>query len=49
MEQGWREFFLRYTSAELETVTKVLGDLLTTEKRGVRLFIPAAARASGSA
>jgi DNA-binding MarR family transcriptional regulator len=49
MERGWRDFFLRYTSAELETVTKVLGDLLKTEKRGVRLVNPAAARASGSA
>ena len=49
MDRGWREFFLRYTAAELETVTKVLGDLLKTEKRGVRLFNPASARASGSA
>lgn len=38
MEDGLREFLLRYTAAELATVTKVLGDLMATEKLGVRLI-----------
>jgi DNA-binding MarR family transcriptional regulator len=37
MEAGVREFLLRYTAAELATVTKILGDLMDTEKVGVRL------------
>ncbi|HEX5145309.1 MAG TPA: MarR family transcriptional regulator [Mycobacterium sp.] len=38
MQAGLREFFLRYTAAELGTVTKVLTDLLATERRGVGMF-----------
>jgi DNA-binding MarR family transcriptional regulator len=38
MDRGLHEFLLRYTGAELATVTKVLGDLLRTERRGVMLF-----------
>jgi DNA-binding MarR family transcriptional regulator len=46
METGLGEFLMRYTAAELAVVTKVLGDLLQTQKRGVRLVSePAAERA----
>ena len=38
MRGGLREFLLRYTGAELETVVKVLDDLLHTDKRGVGVF-----------
>lgn len=37
MDDGLREFLMRYTAAELEVITRILGDLLRTEKRGVRL------------
>jgi DNA-binding MarR family transcriptional regulator len=37
MDAGLREFLLRYTATELATVTKVLGDLMATERAGVRL------------
>lgn len=37
MRDGLREFLLRYTATELQTVTKVLDDLLRVDKRGVRL------------
>jgi DNA-binding MarR family transcriptional regulator len=40
MDAGRRDFLLRYTAAELATLTKVLSDLMATEKRGVRL-VPA--------
>jgi DNA-binding MarR family transcriptional regulator len=36
-DEGLNEFLLRYSAAELATITKVLGDLLATETRGVRL------------
>ena len=39
MEHGLADFFLRYTGAELQTVAKVLGDLLRAERRGVRLVV----------
>lgn len=50
MDDGLREFLMRYTTAELDIVTRILGDLLRTEKRGVRLVSdpggrPAAERA----
>jgi DNA-binding MarR family transcriptional regulator len=49
MAAGLDEFLMRYTAAELATVTKVLGDLLHTEKRGVRLVSDqVAAQASGN-
>lgn len=37
MAGGLADFLSRYSVAELETVTKILGDLLRTTKRGVRL------------
>ncbi len=37
MDAGLAEFLARYSVAELGTLTKVLGDLLATEKRGVRI------------
>jgi hypothetical protein len=37
-DEGLSEFLSRY-SAELATVTKLLSDLLATERRGVRLVI----------
>lgn len=37
MEAGLRDFLLRYTAAELATLTKVLGDLTHTHRSGVRL------------
>jgi DNA-binding MarR family transcriptional regulator len=36
-DAGLNEFLLRYSAAELATVTKVLSDLLATERQGVRL------------
>ncbi len=39
MEQGLADFFLRYTNSELQTVSKVLGDLQRAERRGVRLVV----------
>jgi hypothetical protein len=39
-DAGIREFLARYSAAELATVSKVLGDLLATEVRGVRLVSP---------
>lgn len=38
MRTGLREFFLRYTAAELQTVTTVLTDLLGVERGGVGMF-----------
>jgi DNA-binding MarR family transcriptional regulator len=38
-DEGVSEFLSRYSAAELATVTKVLSDLLATERRGVRLVI----------
>lgn len=38
IEDGLREFLLRYTAAELRTIVKVLNDLANAEKRGVRLL-----------
>jgi DNA-binding MarR family transcriptional regulator len=49
MRQGLREFFLRYTAAELATVTKVLDDVLAADRGGVGLRRVAAAPASGTA
>ena len=37
MNLGMRDFLSRYTHAELATVAKILGDLLLTERVGVRL------------
>ncbi len=37
MDSGWRDFLLRYSSAELQVITKVLGDLAAARKVGVRL------------
>lgn len=37
MNRGIREFLSRYTRTELATVTKILEDLLNTERVGVRL------------
>ena len=37
MNLGMSDFLSRYTRAELATVTKILGDLLVTERVGVRL------------
>lgn len=37
MALGVRDFLTRYTNDELEVLVKVLGDLLTTRKEGVRL------------
>ncbi|WP_026356659.1 MarR family winged helix-turn-helix transcriptional regulator [Mycobacterium sp. 141] len=37
MDSGWRDFLLRYSSAELQVLTKVLGDLAAARKIGVRL------------
>lgn len=37
MNSGWRDFLLRYTSAELQVLTKVLGDLAAARRVGVRL------------
>lgn len=48
MSAGLRDFFLRYTAAELDTVTRVLTDLVRAEKRGVR-WVPAAERSAGTA
>ena len=36
-DAGIHDFLARYTAAELATLTKVLGDLLATERRGLRL------------
>ena len=44
MDSGLREFLLRYSGAELATASKILSDLLRTEKRGVRLVLPDAHR-----
>ncbi len=38
MDRGLRDFLLRYSASELATVTRVLDDLLHTERRGVALF-----------
>jgi DNA-binding MarR family transcriptional regulator len=35
-DEGLNEFLMRYSAAELATITKVLGDLLATERRGFR-------------
>lgn len=40
MDEGVSTFLMRYSAAELAIVTRVLGDLLQTEKRGVRLIPP---------
>jgi DNA-binding MarR family transcriptional regulator len=40
MDHGREAFLMRYSATELATVTKVLTDLLRTEKRGVRLVGP---------
>ncbi|MCV7229741.1 MarR family winged helix-turn-helix transcriptional regulator [Mycolicibacterium komossense] len=37
-DEGLTEFLSRYSAAELATVTKVLTDLLATQRRGVRLI-----------
>jgi len=37
MAAGLQDFLLRYSATELATVTKILTDLMATEKRGVRL------------
>jgi DNA-binding MarR family transcriptional regulator len=37
MNRGMSDFLSRYTHAELATLTKILGDLLATERVGVRL------------
>jgi len=37
MDRGMNDFLSRYTHAELATVAKILGDLLVTERVGVRL------------
>jgi DNA-binding MarR family transcriptional regulator len=37
MDSGWRDFLLRYSNAELQVLTKVLGDLAAARKVGVRL------------
>lgn len=37
MNRGLRDFLVRYTNAELQVLDKVLRDLLTTEKLGVRI------------
>ncbi|OHU94728.1 MarR family transcriptional regulator [Mycobacterium talmoniae] len=37
MNRGMQDFLSRYTRAELATVTKILGDLLRSERVGVRL------------
>jgi DNA-binding MarR family transcriptional regulator len=39
-DAGIHEFLARYSAAELATISKVLGDLLATELRGVRLVSP---------
>jgi DNA-binding MarR family transcriptional regulator len=39
-DEGLHEFLLRYSAAELVTITKVLSDLLATETRGIRLVSP---------
>ncbi len=38
IEDGLRDFLLRYTAAELQTIATVLNDLVNAEKRGVRLL-----------
>jgi hypothetical protein len=37
MDSGWRDFLLRHSTAELQVLTKVLGDLAAARKVGVRL------------
>ncbi|MGA5545517.1 MarR family winged helix-turn-helix transcriptional regulator [Mycobacterium sp. NPDC051198] len=40
MDRGTREFLLRYSGAELQVLTKILGDLAGAHKDGVRLVPP---------
>jgi DNA-binding MarR family transcriptional regulator len=40
MNRGLEDFLSRYTRAELETVIKILKDLLRTQRVGVRLTAP---------
>ncbi|WKG02670.1 MarR family winged helix-turn-helix transcriptional regulator [Mycolicibacterium sp. HK-90] len=40
MDRGTRDFLLRYTSADLQVLVKVLGDLARAHKDGVRLVAP---------
>ena len=40
MTQGLESFLQRYSNAELQVLVKVLGDLMATEKVGVRIAIP---------
>lgn len=40
INSGVSDFLSRYTADELSVIAKVLGDLLLTEKRGVRLVMP---------
>ncbi|AKS36275.1 MarR family winged helix-turn-helix transcriptional regulator [Mycolicibacterium goodii] len=37
MNRGWHDFLMRYTASELQVLTKVLRDLATAQKVGVRL------------
>lgn len=40
MSRGLQDFLARYSNAELTVLTKVLRDLLATEKVGVRITVP---------
>jgi hypothetical protein len=39
MKRGIGEFLCRYSNAELSVLTKMLRDLLATEKVGVRIAV----------
>jgi hypothetical protein len=40
IRDGLRDFLSHYSNAELAVITKVLRDLLATEKVGVRIAVP---------
>ena len=47
MNRGYHEFLLRYTTAELQVLIKVLGDLAAAHKVGVRLVADKATITAG--
>ena len=49
MDDGFRDFLIRYSLADLTVLTTVLNDLAHSERTGVRLVPPVSARAAGRA